>query len=138
MYGGRWGCKVLGCLGVGGTPLSLQIGHQISNDIDLSSRHPCDENKLLICLKGFYDFSWDFLVKNTIKEKINAVTVELNYKDTMMRLTLTSLLICLIPILNGRHLQNAQKRWSKLQERFFQCYEEMNKICWQVFKPCQL
>ena len=42
---------------VGGTALSLQIGHQISIEIDLFSRQPFDGNKLFIYLEGIYGFS---------------------------------------------------------------------------------
>ena len=34
-----------------------KFGHQISNDIDLFSRQPFNENKLLINLEGIYGFS---------------------------------------------------------------------------------
>lgn len=61
---------------VGGTALSLQIGHRISIDIDLFSRQSFDVNELLSYLES-KDFTLDFLDKNTIKGKINGVAVDL-------------------------------------------------------------
>jgi len=62
---------------VGGTALSLQIGHRISIDIDLFSQNMFDENKLLAYLEKQRNLRLDFLEKNTIKGQINEIKIDL-------------------------------------------------------------
>lgn len=62
---------------VGGTALSLQIGHRISIDIDLFSENPFDENTLLDYLESQRNLKLDYLAKNTIKGQIAEVKVDL-------------------------------------------------------------
>jgi hypothetical protein len=61
---------------VGGTALSLQLGHRISIDIDLFSTDPFNENNLADYLRQKYNFVLDFLSKNTLKGEINGVQVD--------------------------------------------------------------
>jgi len=61
---------------VGGTALSLQIGHRISIDLDLFSIKPFDENQLLTYLENGYKFKLDYQSKNTLKGQINNVKVD--------------------------------------------------------------
>ena len=62
---------------VGGTALSLQIGHRISIDIDLFSKKSFDHNKLLEYLSVEYGFVQDFIEKNTIKGQIKTTKTDL-------------------------------------------------------------
>jgi hypothetical protein len=62
---------------VGGTALSLQIGHRISIDIDLFSVNPFDQNEMLSYLESKYDFRLDFIDKNTLKGQINQTKTDL-------------------------------------------------------------
>ncbi len=62
---------------VGGTALSLQIGHRSSIDLDLFSLNDFDENALLNKIEGTYGFFTDFQSKNTIKGQIGGVKVDL-------------------------------------------------------------
>jgi len=62
---------------VGGTALSLQIGHRISLDIDLFSQNPFDENKMLSHLELEKKWQLDYLDKNTVKGQINGIKVDL-------------------------------------------------------------
>lgn len=69
---------------VGGTALSLQIGHRISIDIDLFTRDEFDELSLLEYLEHHYDFQEQYRHKNTLKGIIKGVFVDLirhNYQD---------------------------------------------------------
>jgi hypothetical protein len=61
---------------VGGTALSLQIGHRISIDLDLFSISPFDENLLLIYLESNYKFQLDYQSKSTLKGQISGVKVD--------------------------------------------------------------
>jgi len=61
---------------VGGTALSLQIGHRISIDLDLFSITPFDESLLLIYLESNYKFQLDYQSKSTLKGQINGVKVD--------------------------------------------------------------
>jgi hypothetical protein len=61
---------------VGGTALSLQIGHCQSIDLDFFSIEPFDENLLLIYLESNYKFQLDFQSKNTLKGRINEVRAD--------------------------------------------------------------
>ncbi len=62
---------------VGGTALSLLIGHRISVDIDLFSTKPFDQNKMLEYLSVEYGFIQDFIEKNTIKGQIKTTKTDL-------------------------------------------------------------
>ena len=62
---------------VGGTALSLLIGHRISLDIDLFSLNSFDENKMLAYLEQQKGLQVNFLDNNTIKGEINHVQVDL-------------------------------------------------------------
>ena len=62
---------------VGGTALSLQIGHRISNVLDLFSKDPFDKEVLLSNLESRYQFQLDFENKNTLKGEIGGVKVDL-------------------------------------------------------------
>ena len=62
---------------VGGTALSLQIGHRISIDIDLFTTTPFDENKLLSHLETAKGLRLNYLDNNTIKGQINGVQTDL-------------------------------------------------------------
>jgi hypothetical protein len=62
---------------VGGTALSLQIGHRISIDIDLFSINSFDENKMLDYLESQKKFKLDFQDKNTLKGQIAETKVDL-------------------------------------------------------------
>jgi hypothetical protein len=62
---------------VGGTALSLQIGHRISIDIDLFSISSFDEDKILTLLEKNYNFQLDFQSKNTLKGEISGIKIDL-------------------------------------------------------------
>lgn len=62
---------------VGGTALSLQIGHRISIDLDLFSQTSFDENEMLSHLEDRYQFQMDYQARNTLKGLINGVKVDL-------------------------------------------------------------
>ncbi len=62
---------------VGGTALSLQIGHRISIDIDLFSAHSFDNNEMLEYLRANYDFRMNFIAKNTLKGLIKEIKTDL-------------------------------------------------------------
>jgi hypothetical protein len=61
---------------VGGTALSLQLGHRISVDIDLFSSLVFNENELADYLRSKYHFELDFISKNTLKGEINGVQLD--------------------------------------------------------------
>jgi hypothetical protein len=61
---------------VGGTALSLQIGHRISIDITLSSTQPFDGEEMLTHLKSS-GFRLNYQAKNTLKRQINNVQTDL-------------------------------------------------------------
>ena len=62
---------------VGGTALSLIMGHRISIDIDLFSINPFDEKKMLAFMEEEKGFKMNYLNKNTIKGEINGVQIDL-------------------------------------------------------------
>jgi hypothetical protein len=62
---------------VGGTALSLQIGHRISIDIDLFSQNSFDEGALSVYLETQQGLQLSYLNKNTIKGRVNNVQVDL-------------------------------------------------------------
>lgn len=68
---------------VGGTALSLQIGHRLSIDLDLFSIAPFDAKQIAEHLKTTYAYQLDFIAKNTIKGEIYGIKVDCithNYK----------------------------------------------------------
>jgi Nucleotidyl transferase AbiEii toxin, Type IV TA system len=62
---------------VGGTALSLQIGHRISIDIDLFNTKEFDENSMLNKLEAQYSFSQLYQDKNTLKGEVDGIKVDL-------------------------------------------------------------
>lgn len=61
---------------VGGTALSLQIGHRISIDLDLFTNESFDENKVLEYLRQEYEFELDYIDKETIKGEIERIKID--------------------------------------------------------------
>jgi len=61
---------------VGGTALSLQIGHRISVDIDFFTRNNFDNQELLEYLELNYGFQMQYIHQNTLKGIINGVFVD--------------------------------------------------------------
>lgn len=61
---------------VGGTALSLRIGHRISIDLDFFSLKEFDKNVLLTNLESSKSFKLDFLAQNTVKGKIGQIIVD--------------------------------------------------------------
>lgn len=66
---------------VGGTGLSLQIGHRISVDIDLFTRNPFNEQEYLEYLEKTYRFSLQYMHQHTLKGFINGIFVDLIRHD---------------------------------------------------------
>lgn len=62
---------------VGGTALSLQIGHRISIDIDLFSKNPFKNQDFVEYLEQNYDFHLHYMHTNSIKGTINGVFLDL-------------------------------------------------------------
>lgn len=62
---------------VGGTALSLQIGHRVSIDLDLFTMFSFDDNQMLSDLEDKYEFQLDYQSKNTLKGEIDGVKVDL-------------------------------------------------------------
>lgn len=62
---------------VGGTALSLQIGHRISIDIDLFNTNEFDENSLLNKLEAQYNFGQLYQGRNTLKGEVDGIKVDL-------------------------------------------------------------
>jgi hypothetical protein len=61
---------------VGGTSMSLQMGHRISIDLDLFSNKSFDEQKLTEHLRQNYGFVLDFIDKETVKGEIEDVKID--------------------------------------------------------------
>jgi hypothetical protein len=61
---------------VGGTALSLQIGHRKSIDLDFFSVGVFNENELSVYLESKNSLQVDFLAPNTLKGSIKGVTVD--------------------------------------------------------------
>lgn len=61
---------------VGGTSLALQIGHQVSVDLDLFSIHSFVETDLNQYLIDRYHFETDFLARSTVKGEIEGVQID--------------------------------------------------------------
>jgi hypothetical protein len=66
---------------VGGTALSLQVGHRISVDIDFFTRKEFDNNQLLEHLEQNYGFQEQYSHKNTLKGIVDGVFVDLLRHD---------------------------------------------------------
>jgi hypothetical protein len=66
---------------VGGTALSLQIGHRISIDIDFFSMEAFDQQEMLQHLESNYGFQEQYSHTNTLKGIINGVFVDLLRHD---------------------------------------------------------
>lgn len=62
---------------VGGTALSLQIGHRISIDLDLFSLENFPEENLLADLENQYHYQLAYEANNTLKGQIGTVAVDL-------------------------------------------------------------
>ena len=61
---------------VGGTALSLQLGHRISIDLDLFTKEPFDQDKLADHLRLKYSFILDFISDNTIKGEAGSIQLD--------------------------------------------------------------
>jgi hypothetical protein len=61
---------------VGGTSLSLQLGHRISVDLDMFTNETFNENDLSDYLRLTYRFELDFLDKETVKGEIEGVKID--------------------------------------------------------------
>ncbi|MDR3654039.1 MAG: nucleotidyl transferase AbiEii/AbiGii toxin family protein [Paludibacter sp.] len=61
---------------VGGTALSLQLGHRISVDLDLFCKESFDENKLADYLRTEYNFELDYIDKETLKGEVDGVKLD--------------------------------------------------------------
>jgi hypothetical protein len=61
---------------VGGTSISLQLGHRVSVDLDLFSNETFDEQKLTEHLRTNYHFELDFIDKETVKGEIDGVKID--------------------------------------------------------------
>jgi hypothetical protein len=66
---------------VGGTALSLQIGHRISLDIDLFTRNALDPQEMLVYLEKNYGFKLQFMYNNTLKGFIKGIFIDLLRHD---------------------------------------------------------
>ncbi len=62
---------------VGGTALSLQIGHRISVDIDLFSQNEFDTSFFIEYLEKKYDFKLQYVYENTLKGFINEIFIDI-------------------------------------------------------------
>ena len=62
---------------VGGTALSLQIGHRISVDIDLFSQNEFETGFYLEYLERKYDFKLQYEYENTLKGFINGIFIDI-------------------------------------------------------------
>lgn len=60
----------------GGTALSLQLGHRISDDIDMFTPNSFDENKLYSLLKTDFDFTLVKKYKNTLLGNIRNIKAD--------------------------------------------------------------
>jgi hypothetical protein len=62
---------------VGGTALSLRIGHRISIALDLYNNKDFDQEKLNRHLQSSYHFLPDFIEQNTLKGSIDGMALDL-------------------------------------------------------------
>lgn len=61
---------------VGGTALSLRIGHRISIDLDLFSKKDFSQAELQEYLQSKYNFSADYIERNTLKGNAQGVALD--------------------------------------------------------------
>jgi len=61
----------------GGSSLALQIGHRKSDDIDLFSMEPFDNQEMLEFLEEEFQFHLDFSATNTLRGSINNIKVDI-------------------------------------------------------------
>lgn len=61
---------------VGGTALSLLIGHRVSIDLDFFSLNNFDENTIIKHLQKNYSFELDYRSQNTIKGESNGIQLD--------------------------------------------------------------
>ena len=61
---------------VGGTALSLKIGHRISIDLDMFSTKSFDQETIADHLRKNYSFNLDFISDNTIKGTVNEIQLD--------------------------------------------------------------
>lgn len=66
---------------VGGTGLSLQIGHRISLDIDLFTRNNFDAQEYLEHMEKEYGFRLQYMHHNTLKGFIDAIYIDILRHD---------------------------------------------------------
>ena len=66
---------------VGGTALSLQIGHRISIDIDFFTRASFERDPMIEYLEKKYGFSLQFSSQNTLKGFIDGILIDLLKHD---------------------------------------------------------
>ena len=64
---------------VGGTSLSLQIGHRISDDLDLFSAEPLDMIQIQLLLTEKYGFEPSSITPNTIIGFLNGIKIDVIY-----------------------------------------------------------
>jgi hypothetical protein len=62
---------------VGGTALSLYLGHRLSVDLDLFSANDFDSRIMMSYLNEHYGFQESFIRENTLKGRIDKVEVDL-------------------------------------------------------------
>ncbi len=62
---------------VGGTALSLQIGHRKSIDIDLFTNEAFDVDETLAFLESHYDYNTDARFKNSLLGRIGSIKLDL-------------------------------------------------------------
>lgn len=66
---------------VGGTALSLQIGHRISHDIDVFTRNPFNAQEMVAYLEKNYGFALQFMHHNTLKGFIKGIFIDMLQHD---------------------------------------------------------
>lgn len=62
---------------VGGTALALQIGHRISDDLDLFSKEPLDINAIEQNLTHKFNFSAHFISKGSVRGEIDGIKIDI-------------------------------------------------------------
>ncbi len=62
---------------VGGTALSMYLGHRQSIDLDLFATNDFDSRQMMVYLSDSYGFKESFIRNNTLKGKIGRVDVDL-------------------------------------------------------------
>ncbi|MBX3165266.1 MAG: nucleotidyl transferase AbiEii/AbiGii toxin family protein [Bacteroidetes bacterium] len=61
---------------VGGTAMSLQIGHRKSIDIDLFSSEPFDVDEMFSFLESNYDYYNEVLLKNSLMGRVDSIKLD--------------------------------------------------------------